>query len=56
LSGRTTLLLEGARSGKTRRALALAEPFAQPIYMATAEALDAEMADRIGTPILVVAP
>jgi adenosylcobinamide kinase/adenosylcobinamide-phosphate guanylyltransferase len=48
VSGRATLLLGGARSGKTRRALTLAEPFAQPIYIATAEALDAEMADRIG--------
>lgn len=48
MSGRATLLLGGARSGKTRRALALAEPFAHRIYIATAEALDAEMAERIG--------
>jgi adenosylcobinamide kinase / adenosylcobinamide-phosphate guanylyltransferase len=43
----TTLVLGGARSGKTRRALALAEPFPDRFYIATAEALDAEMRERI---------
>jgi adenosylcobinamide kinase/adenosylcobinamide-phosphate guanylyltransferase len=44
----TCLILGGARSGKSRRALALAEQFGRrPIFIATAEALDDEMADRI---------
>jgi len=47
MTGRSVLILGGARSGKTRRALALGEPFAQRIYIATGEALDTEMADRI---------
>ena len=43
-----TFLLGGARSGKSRRALALAESVSKRrIYIATAEALDDEMADRI---------
>lgn len=42
-----TLILGGARSGKSRRALTLAEPFARKVLIATAEALDAEMTDRI---------
>jgi adenosylcobinamide kinase/adenosylcobinamide-phosphate guanylyltransferase len=42
-----TLILGGARSGKSRRALALAESFKHKILIATAEALDAEMTDRI---------
>ncbi|MEL6576599.1 MAG: bifunctional adenosylcobinamide kinase/adenosylcobinamide-phosphate guanylyltransferase [Pseudomonadota bacterium] len=45
-----TLVLGGARSGKSARALALAEAAAAPgarVFMATAEALDGEMADRI---------
>lgn len=42
------LVLGGARSGKTRHALALAESIgASRVYIATAEAGDAEMADRI---------
>lgn len=43
-----TLILGGARSGKSRRALTLAEQAsAQCIFIATAEALDEEMATRI---------
>ncbi|MEO1724438.1 MAG: bifunctional adenosylcobinamide kinase/adenosylcobinamide-phosphate guanylyltransferase [Pseudomonadota bacterium] len=45
-----TLILGGARSGKSARALALAEAAAPPgqrVFVATAEALDDEMADRI---------
>jgi adenosylcobinamide kinase/adenosylcobinamide-phosphate guanylyltransferase len=49
---RVCLVLGGARSGKTRRALNLAEAAheasgAEPVYVATAEALDAEMVERI---------
>ena len=44
----TTLVLGGARSGKSRFALAQAELTSSPLVMiATAEALDAEMSDRI---------
>jgi adenosylcobinamide kinase/adenosylcobinamide-phosphate guanylyltransferase len=43
-----TLILGGARSGKSRRAQHLTEQNAPSrLYLATAEALDAEMADRI---------
>lgn len=47
-----TLVLGGARSGKTRHALALCEGWhadqgLAPHYVATAQAFDAEMADRI---------
>jgi adenosylcobinamide kinase / adenosylcobinamide-phosphate guanylyltransferase len=42
------LITGGARSGKSRRAEARARAFAgQPVYIATAEALDAEMSERI---------
>ncbi len=44
---RSALILGGARSGKTKRALTLAESFAKRHYIATAEALDAEMRARI---------
>jgi adenosylcobinamide kinase/adenosylcobinamide-phosphate guanylyltransferase len=43
---RVTLILGGARSGKSARALALAAT-APHVFIATAEALDAEMAERI---------
>ncbi|MFK4003513.1 bifunctional adenosylcobinamide kinase/adenosylcobinamide-phosphate guanylyltransferase [Qipengyuania sp. NPDC077563] len=46
--GQLTLLLGGARSGKSRRALALAEEMLGPhIFVATAQAYDAEMEERI---------
>ncbi|WP_407167160.1 bifunctional adenosylcobinamide kinase/adenosylcobinamide-phosphate guanylyltransferase [Bradyrhizobium sp. ORS 111] len=42
------LITGGARSGKSRRAESRARSFpGQPIYIATAEALDAEMVERI---------
>lgn len=49
---RTCLVFGGARSGKTSRALVLAEAAHKtlgltPIYLATAQAFDQEMADRI---------
>jgi adenosylcobinamide kinase/adenosylcobinamide-phosphate guanylyltransferase len=48
VAGRTVLVLGGARSGKSRYALALAESVApQRLMIATAEALDEEMAARI---------
>ena len=42
---RLTLILGGARSGKSSRAIALCPP--PRVFVATAEALDAEMAERI---------
>lgn len=42
-----TLVLGGARSGKSRRALALAAPYPTRVFIATAEPGDAEMAQRI---------
>lgn len=44
------LILGGARSGKSRYALKLAENrWRHPLYVATAEALDLEMQERIAT-------
>ncbi|WP_157015362.1 bifunctional adenosylcobinamide kinase/adenosylcobinamide-phosphate guanylyltransferase [Mesorhizobium xinjiangense] len=46
--GRLTFVLGGARSGKSRYAEDLVSAFAPPwIYLATAQAFDDEMADRI---------
>jgi len=42
-----TLILGGARSGKTRRALEIAVKFKHRIYIATAQARDDEMCARI---------
>ncbi|HZH27437.1 MAG TPA: bifunctional adenosylcobinamide kinase/adenosylcobinamide-phosphate guanylyltransferase [Azospirillaceae bacterium] len=47
--GRIAFVLGGARSGKSRHGLALAEalPSHRRVFVATAQAHDAEMADRI---------
>ena len=46
--GRSLLILGGARSGKSRHGQALAEAIGgRLVYVATAQAFDAEMADRI---------
>lgn len=44
---RSYLILGGARSGKTRHALAIAQRQPKRVYLATAEAWDDEMRDRI---------
>ena len=47
-SGKVTLVLGGARSGKSRFAQCLAEAIdGDLVYMATAQAFDAEMVERI---------
>ncbi|MEP6621335.1 MAG: bifunctional adenosylcobinamide kinase/adenosylcobinamide-phosphate guanylyltransferase [bacterium] len=45
--GRCTLILGGARSGKSRYAESLAEGWAKVVFVATAEALDDDMSARI---------
>ena len=48
MSGRLALILGGARSGKSRRAVALAlERGGDPVYLATAEPFDDEMQARV---------
>lgn len=48
MSARLALILGGARSGKSRRAEALAlECGGAPVYLATAEPFDAEMRERV---------
>ena len=42
-----TLISGGARSGKSTHALALARDYKRKFFVATGEALDAEMAERI---------
>lgn len=47
MSTRITLITGGSRSGKTARALELAMAFEPRIYLATAQAFDDEMHERI---------
>ncbi|MFO8112638.1 MAG: bifunctional adenosylcobinamide kinase/adenosylcobinamide-phosphate guanylyltransferase [Desulfosalsimonadaceae bacterium] len=47
IKNRLTLITGGARSGKSRFALTLAAPYDRRVFIATAQVLDAEMADRI---------
>lgn len=47
MRGGVWLILGGARSGKTRRGLAIAGAYASRTYLATAEARDDEMRERI---------
>jgi adenosylcobinamide kinase / adenosylcobinamide-phosphate guanylyltransferase len=45
--GTITLITGGARSGKSTHAMRLATPYRRKFFVATGEALDAEMAERI---------
>lgn len=45
---RVTLIIGGCRSGKSRRALEMASAHRARFFIATAEACDSEMGDRIG--------
>ncbi len=47
MSARVSFILGGARSGKSTRALTLADNHPPKVFVATAEALDDEMAERI---------
>ncbi len=47
MSWQKTLVIGGARSGKTAHALSLCEPFSKRVYVATAHAGDEEMISRI---------
>lgn len=47
MTGGSYLILGGARSGKSRRALEIGKLFEDRIYIATAQPLDDEMSDRI---------
>ena len=47
IEARSFLVLGGARSGKTRHALAIADRQPKRVYVATAEAWDDEMRERI---------
>ena len=45
--GTVTLITGGARSGKSMQALRLALPYQRKFFVATGQALDEEMAERI---------
>ncbi|MBN2714784.1 MAG: bifunctional adenosylcobinamide kinase/adenosylcobinamide-phosphate guanylyltransferase [Deltaproteobacteria bacterium] len=45
--GKVTLITGGARSGKSRFGLTLGQEYSRPVFLATAEVTDAEMALRI---------
>ena len=47
MAERLILITGGARSGKSTKALSLAEPYPQKLFVATAEARDEEMRARI---------
>lgn len=47
MTERLILITGGARSGKSRKALSLAEPYAEKLFVATARAMDDEMRERI---------
>ena len=47
MAERLILITGGVRSGKSRKALSLAEPYAEKLFIATAESRDGEMHERI---------